>query len=56
MGAYSNIIHLKLQDYCTSNHCSIVNFDLTEYPPHIQKDSSLIRPLIIQVSSLACVD
>lgn len=29
-----------------------MNFDLTEYPSHIQKDISLIHPLIMQVCLL----
>lgn len=43
--------HFQLLNYCNSTYCQVVNFDLSDFPSHVEDDVlHAFRPIIIQVS------
>jgi hypothetical protein len=48
---YKHILFFQLQGHCNSSRCSVVNFELSFFPSHVEEERlHAFRPLIIQVT------
>jgi hypothetical protein len=48
--SYQHTFFFQLQGHCNSSRCSVVNFELSFFPSHVEEERlHAFRPLIIQV-------